>query len=101
LLHRGYQAGADRARRVTDEDFERYGLILAMDKGNLADLQSRCPEAHRHKVKLFLDFAPETGQSEVPDPYYGDARGFERVLDLCEAGAIGLINSLRKSSTGG
>lgn len=68
-----------------------------MDESNLAHLQQSCPDMYRHKVQLFLDYAPEIPDREVPDPYYGDTKGFDRVLDLCEAGAAGLIKSLRRS----
>ncbi len=96
LQRKGYAAPPDRCRRIASLDFERYDLILAMDGQNLADLQQRCPQALQYKVRLFLDYAPLTTQREVPDPYYGDAKGFDRVLELCEQGAIGLIKSLRE-----
>ena len=78
-----------------DADFDRFNLILAMDKKNLQSLQALCPAPHQHKLRLFLDYASEIEDEEIPDPYYGSAQGFERVLDLCEAGAMGLISTLR------
>jgi protein-tyrosine phosphatase len=96
LARRGYDPGQDRARRIVDGDFERFNLILAMDKQNLQSLQALCPASHQHKLHLFLDYATEIEDEEVPDPYYGSAQGFERVLDLCEAGAMGLISTLRQ-----
>ena len=92
---RGYDLGALRARAVEADDFERHDLILAMDQANLARLQHDCPAQHAHKLRLFMDCAPESGVREVPDPYYGGADGFERVLDLTEAAARGLIAELR------
>ncbi len=62
-----------------------------MDRSNLDAIRRVCPPEHFSKVKLFLDFAPETQTTEVPDPYYGGDAGFERVLDLCEAGSQGLL----------
>jgi protein-tyrosine phosphatase len=96
LLRRGYDPGHDRARRIVGGDFERFDLILAMDKENLRSLQEQCPAPHQQKLRLFLDYALDVEEEEVPDPYYGNALGFERVLDLCEAGAKGLISSLQK-----
>ena len=90
LMRRGYIAPNTRSRAVVTEDFDRFNLILAMDRFNLFELQRLCPPQSMHKLRLFLDFAPEVGISEVPDPYYGDIKGFEHVLDLCEAGAHGL-----------
>jgi protein-tyrosine phosphatase len=95
LAKRGYALGNIRSRRITEQDFQKYDLILAMDRVNLAALKKVCPPAHATKLRLFLDFAQDAGvDSEIPDPYYGNAAGFERVLDLCEAGARGLIKSL-------
>lgn len=91
LLRHGYSAGHIRSRRIAPHDFQGFDLILAMDATNLADLRRLCPPAHLHKLRLFLDFAPGLNTADVPDPYYGNAAGFERVLDLCEAGAKGLI----------
>lgn len=94
LTERGYRASRLRSRRVADKDFSRFDLILAMDQSNLDDLRQRCPAEHAHKLHLFLEFAPELGLRDVPDPYYGGTKGFEYVLDLCEAAARGLIGKL-------
>lgn len=92
---RGYgQIALERARRVTADDFERFDLILAMDRDNLMNLQQQCPVEHQHKLHLFLEYAGVPGESEVPDPYYGNAAGFERVMQLCEAGAQGVLDRL-------
>jgi len=95
-LRRGIDLGALRARQIAAEDFDRFDLILAMDCGNLRDLESIRPERGRAKVRLFLEYAPQTGRLEVPDPYYGDARGFEEVLDLCDAASRGLLAELQR-----
>jgi protein-tyrosine phosphatase len=98
LQRRGYELVGEKSRRVVVEDFERFDLILAMDNDNLDFLKSRCTEQHLNKLKLFLDFAPDLRETEVPDPYYGHPQGFERVLDLCEAASRGLITALERSS---
>ncbi len=90
-LRRGYDLSALRARAVVDEDFERFDLILAMDRDNLAWLSARCPDGQRDKLKLFLEYAPELNLSEVPDPYYGGPQGFEHVLDLIEVATRRLL----------
>lgn len=91
LSRRGYEMGRIRSRRIALRDFQHFDLILAMDASNLAELQRLCPPAHLSKLRLFLHFAEGLSEIEVPDPYYGNAEGFEHVLDLCEAGAGGLI----------
>ena len=86
-----YEAGQLRSRRVTVQDCSHFDLILAMDHRNLADLQHLCPVQHLHKLHLFMSFAPELDETIVPDPYYGNAAGFNNVIRLCEAGARGLL----------
>lgn len=92
---RGYQQiHRERARRIAAQDFERFDLLLAMDRDNLTNLQQQCPLALAHKLHLFLEFAGQGRDAEVPDPYYGNAAGFERVMVLCEAGAAGVLRRL-------
>ncbi|TLD43913.1 MAG: Low molecular weight protein-tyrosine-phosphatase YfkJ [Accumulibacter sp.] len=91
---RGYDLSRLRARAVIDADFDRSDRILAMDEANLASLRRQCPEESRSKLGLFLDYAAGLGISEVPDPYYGAESGFERVIDLCELAARGLLADL-------
>lgn len=92
---RGYDLSQLRARQISVDDFERFDLLLAMDTANLAELRKRCPALHRHKVRLLLEFADMSDVTEVADPYFGGADGFERVLDQCEAACRGLIGHLR------
>lgn len=94
---RGIDLSAQRARQVSDDDFSRFDFILAMDKRNLALLMTRCPPEHQHKLHLFLEYARHTQADEVPDPYYGGARGFEQVLDYIEDASDGLLETLRKT----
>ncbi|HTC50709.1 MAG TPA: low molecular weight protein-tyrosine-phosphatase [Steroidobacteraceae bacterium] len=91
---RAFDLSALRARQVCEQDFATFDLILAMDRSNLQELLQRAPAAACAKIKLFLDYAPEQALREVPDPYYGGARGFEEVLDLIEAAARGLLRRL-------
>lgn len=95
---RGYDLSRLRARVVDPGDFERFDLILAMDRENLRALERRAPAHARERLRLFLEFAPEAGISEVPDPYYGGPNGFEDVLDLIEAASRGLLEHLRRNS---
>ena len=92
---RGIEIADLRARLVLEEDFESFDYILAMDPDNLDYLLDMCPRPHRTKVRLLMDFAPEASLRAVPDPYYGGASGFERVLDLVEQAATGLLEELR------
>ena len=92
---RGFSLADIRARRVAPEDFERFHHIFAMDQDNLVMLHEQAEAGQREKIRLFLEYSsgPET---EVPDPYYGGATGFERVLDLVEDASRGLLDVLGK-----
>ena len=86
LEQRGY--GMDRrwrSRKVKTEDFDRYDLILAMDRNVLRGLQAMRPPAAPAQLGLFLAGMTGLGLDEVPDPYYGAASAFVQVLDLIEA----------------
>lgn len=93
---RGVELADLRARQVVAEDFARFDWVLAMDRDNLEHLRRICPPQHVGKLRLFLEFAAERDEDEVPDPYYGGATGFEHVLDLVEAAGRGLIDELRR-----
>jgi protein-tyrosine phosphatase len=87
------------ARRFTAGDFSDFDLILAMDEQNRRDILSLASDDDaRAKVKLFREFdedAVESGDLDVPDPYYGGPDGFEHVLDMAERATLGLIDDLR------
>jgi protein-tyrosine phosphatase len=95
-IRRGIDLSGARARQVTTDDFARFDLILAMDRDNLRELEAMRPERSRARLQLFLEYAPELGLLEVPDPYYRDARGFEEVLEYSTAASRGLILALQK-----
>lgn len=95
---RGYDFNNLKARKVSDQDFVDFDLILAMDLSNLNDLLSRCPDEYKEKVKLMMSFAQvHLDQEEVPDPYYGGSAGFEYVLDLIEDASDGIIGHIEKN----
>ncbi len=85
-----------RARKAVAEDFAEFDYVLAMDRDNYERLQAICPEGAEHKLQLFLRYAPELDIDEVPDPYYGGPAGFDRVLDMIEVAAEGLLEEIRK-----
>lgn len=91
---RNIDMSRQRARRVTENDFEEFDYVLAMDKSNQQDLLRICPDHLQHKVELFLNYADNFNETEVPDPYYGGASGFEHVFDLVEDASKGLIKKI-------
>lgn len=93
---RGYDMSGLRGRQVEEGDFHRFDYVLAMDKANLAILQRLAPPAGGAQMRLFLEYARHHAEREVPDPYYGGADGFERVLDMVEDAAEGLLQYIRQ-----
>jgi low molecular weight protein-tyrosine phosphatase len=87
------------ARQFSAADFDRFDLILAMDAENKRELLRVAPDDDaRAKIRLFREFDPASnggGDLDVPDPYFGGEQGFERVLDLVDAAARGLLDDLR------
>jgi protein-tyrosine phosphatase len=91
---RGVELSGLRARQLTRTDFDAFDLILVMDQDNLEFAIAMAPPARRERVRLLLDFAPGQALREVPDPYYGGTADFERVFDLAEQAARGLLEHL-------
>ncbi len=95
---RGYDLAALRARQVCAADFIEFDLLLAADKSNLAILQAQCPPSLRGKLRLIMQYAQNAPVTEVPDPYYQGAKGFELVLDYLEAACSGLLRELKQGA---
>lgn len=92
---RGYDLSAQRARQVSLNDFHHFDFMVAMDAQNIRDLRAIAPASLREKPRLLLEFArTPLPTREVPDPYYGGVDGFDRVLDLVEAGCEGLLHEV-------
>ena len=91
---RGISLDGISARRVQENDFQRFQYVLAMDHLNLRTLSDQAGDEYQERIGLFLDFT-SGDEEEVPDPYYGGAAGFEHVLDLVEEASRGLLETLR------
>ena len=83
------------AREVRDSDFQRFDLILALDRGHARELQRRCPAPLRGKIRLIREFGDPPG-GDVPDPYYSEDRAFEEVFDLLDGCCRGLLEELSR-----
>jgi protein-tyrosine phosphatase len=90
-LRRGVDIAAQRARHFTARDFERFDWVIAMDAGHYHGLRRLCPPQHTHKLKRAADFSERVPAGGVPDPFYGEADGFELVLDMVEAMCEGVL----------
>jgi protein-tyrosine phosphatase len=93
---RGIDLSPLRGRQAVRADIERFDYILAMDEENRDNLLAICPSGLEHKIRLFLEYAPDRPEREVPDPYFGGDSGFDRVLDMIEDASHGLLAHLRQ-----
>ena len=86
-----------RARQFQSADFNRFNLILAMDHSNLARLEEIAPSnLSPEKLMLFRSFDPEcNGNQDVPDPYYGGAKGFEEVYSMVKRTCPPLLDYIK------
>ena len=92
---RGVSIDGLRARKVEKNDFHHFDLILGLDRGHVDWLKRAAPANAKADIALCLEYAGNGGEKEVPDPYYGNAEGFEHVLDLLEAAMPEIITKLR------
>lgn len=95
-IARGLDISDLRARKVKPVDFEKFHYVIAMDQDNYQLLAEMAPEGLEDRLRLFLDFAPNLKESEVPDPYYGGPKGFKYVFDLVEEASRGLLDDIRE-----
>ena len=86
-----------RARQFQSADFNRFNLVLAMDHSNLARLEEIAPSnLSPEKLMLFRSFDPEcNGNQDVPDPYYGGAKGFEEVYSMVKRTCPPLLDYIK------
>lgn len=94
----GARAGLEidgRARKMNSADFERFDVIVVMDRANLRDVLEMAPSLEdRAKVRLFRTYDPHTTSEEVPDPYGGPDEGYDATIEQVTAAARGLVDSL-------
>ena len=95
---KGYDITGCIARRIVPGDFDRFDMILAMDGGNLANLRTIAPTRSKQKIELLLEYGDEFHGQEIPDPYNGTEKDFERALAMIEDGCAGLLELLKRTT---
>ncbi|OOG24518.1 phosphotyrosine protein phosphatase [Thioalkalivibrio denitrificans] len=93
---RGIDISGQRARLLEPDDSEAFDYVLVMDEDNLENARRVSPPEHHERIRLFLDFAEDLPDREVPDPYYGGNAGFDRVMDMVQSAAEGLLDDLKR-----
>lgn len=96
LKSRGVDISDLRARPITQNDFERFDLILVMDGNNYDMLRFICPKRSvANKISLIMDYVPKSRIKDIPDPVNGEESDFEQVADLLEMGTLGLLGHIQ------
>ena len=91
---RGLDLSAQRARQISPDDCEEFDYVLTMDEENYRTVSALC--RRNAVVRPFLDFATDSPEREIPDPYGGGSEGFHHVLDLVEEASEGLLDDIRE-----
>ncbi len=107
-----------KSRKLAQRDFYNFDLILAMDSGHLQALRDKCPEDSHADIQLLGSYrhslpseAMQTGlplpesagdkepmKGEIPDPYYGNQKSFERVFELLQPAVATVLTELSQST---
>jgi protein-tyrosine phosphatase len=88
-----------RARKVTAVDFDRFDIILAMDRANLRDLLDLAPTREAQaRTRLFRTYDPTAESDDVPDPWGGPEAGYDETVRIVRAAARGLVAEIVESS---
>jgi protein-tyrosine phosphatase len=92
----GIDIALQKARQLTQEDFDKFDLIYVMDASNYQNvLKLARNKDDRSKVKMILNESYPSEDKEVPDPYYGGALGFENVYQMLENACDSIVKKTR------
>lgn len=84
-----------RGRKLNMADFDRFDIIVAMDRSNMGDLKAMTPSLEDHaKVRLFRTYDPVSEKDDVPDPYGGPSEGYDEMIRIVRAAAAGMVETL-------
>ncbi len=99
---RGVDLDSQRARRISPQDMSEFDYVVVMDRGHYEEgLPLARRDGARARFSMFLDYAPDLPDDEIPDPYFGNGDGFERAMDLAEAASQGLLADIKRRHLGG
>lgn len=96
-ITRGFDLSMLKARKFIADDFLEFDYLIAMDDENYANMNSLKPDNATGSLHMFLEFANSHSEKEVPDPYYGGPKGFDRVFDMVEDASNGLLEHIKKT----
>jgi protein-tyrosine phosphatase len=95
LKQRGYNT-THLARQVRPSDLAEFDHLVVMDEINLRDLRRQIGpfDGGRARVSLLMEWWPAGGRPDVPDPYYGEQKDFELMMDLIEGACDALLRKV-------
>lgn len=91
----GIDISAQRARALEIADFDQFDFILCADRTILHDARIRKPRTAHSDVELLLEWSG-VGKKDIPDPYYGSVRDFDKAFKLVDAAALGVVERIRQ-----
>ena len=95
----GIDLSSHRARLFSTSDFDKFDKIFVMDLHNYRDVMyfARNDE-DKAKVDYLMNILKPGRNQTVPDPYYGDIDGFEKVFKLISESADKIIELIKNDS---
>lgn len=86
-LRHAVDIAGQRARQLQAQDFHDFDWLLCADADNLAAARAIAPAGLENRAVLWLEWAGMGTAAQLPDPYYGDASGFDAVWALVREAA--------------
>ena len=88
LAEHGIDCAGKTARQLTKVDYDRYDMLICMDRANVRNTLRILGSDPEGKISLLLDYAGRPGE-EVADPWY--TGNFEDTWQDVLAGCKGLL----------
>jgi protein-tyrosine phosphatase len=93
-MKHGIDISAQEARRIRYSDISEFDIIYCMDSTNLVNVRDICHTLEEEaKVKLIMEESDPGKRMDVPDPYYGDPAGFEKIYQLLDRACEAIIKN--------
>ena len=92
----GYDISQQIARQINDHDYDVNHYLIAMDRINLTNVKAWAPKDFQGDIELFMTYSQKSGNTQIPDPFYDNERQFDKVIQLLETSAVGLLEHIRK-----
>ena len=92
----GYDISQQIARQINDNDYAVNHYLIAMDRINLTNVKAWAPKDFQGDIELFMAYSQKSGNTQIPDPFYDNERQFDKVIQLLETSAVGLLEHIRK-----